>query len=148
MNNTSSLVIYLLCGLLSIISVLYFIVAFGEYSDWMELLEFGIQSESGEKIIEITLFLVSGFAYIGLVAWILKVKMSQKFPYFACILISAALIITYIASRTIGVPIVGTEFYVGRIDWISKIIQIVIIGLSGYILYNMMKSAPTQKQSS
>ena len=110
--------------------VLYFIVAFGEYSDWMELLEFGIQSESGEKIIEITLFLVSGFTYIGLVAWILKVKVKQEFPYFACILISAALIITYIASRTIGVPIVKTEFYVGRIDWISKIIQIVIIGMS------------------
>lgn len=139
--------VYLLCGLLSIISVLYFVVAFGEYSDWMELLAFGINSESGEKIIEITLFLTSGFVYVGLIAWILKVKTTQRFPYIVCIVISGVLIIIYIASRTIGVPIVGTEFYVGRLDWISKIIQILIIGLSGYIVYKMTKIAPTPKQN-
>lgn len=139
MNNALNLTRYVLCGLLGLISILYFVVAYGEYSDWMELLDFGINSESTEKIVEITLFLVSSLIYIGLIIWILKVKLSQKFPYIICILVSAVLISIYVASRTIGVPIVGTEFYIGRLDWISKIVQVLIIGLSGFILYKKSK---------
>ena len=137
--NTINLIRYVLCGLLGLISILYFVVAYGEYTDWMELLDFGINSESTEKIVEIMLFSISGIIYIGLIIWILKVKITQKLPYIVCISISAVLILTYIASRTIGVPIVGTEFYIGRLDWISKIVQILIISLSGIMLYKISK---------
>ena len=136
-------VLGILCGLLGLISILYFVVAYGEYTDWMELLDFGINSESTEKIVEIVIFIISGIIYIGLIIWILKVKLTQKFPYIICIIVSAVLIFTSIASRTIGVPIVGTEFYVGRLDWISKIVQALIIALSGFVLYRIGKPLPT-----
>jgi hypothetical protein len=141
--NITDLSRYFLCGFLGLISILYFIVAYGEYTDWMELLDFGIDSESTEKIVEIILFLISGIVYIGLLMWVLKVKLTQKYPYIVCIFISVVLIFIYIASRTIGVPIVGTEFYIGRIDWISKIVQILIISLSMFVLYRINKSVPT-----
>ena len=38
-----------------------------------------------------------------------KNKIYQKIPYIAAIVVSVALILTYIASRTVGVPIVGVE---------------------------------------
>jgi hypothetical protein len=41
----------------------------------------------------------------------------------------------YIASRTIGVPVVGIEYYVGKIDVVSKILQAAIIGLAGYLIF-------------
>ena len=141
--KTINLISYILCGLLGLISILYFVVAYGEYTDWMELLDFGINSESTEKIVEITLFTISGIIYIGLTIWILRVKLTQKFPYIICIFVSAVLIFIYIASRTIGVPIVGTEFYIGRLDWISKIVQVLIIALSGFISYKIGKPLPT-----
>ena len=57
----------------------------------------------------------------------------------AAILVSVALISTYIASRTVGVPIVGVELYVGRLDMISKIMQIVVIGLSIVAIYRIKR---------
>ena len=141
--NAINLLRYILCGLLGLISILYFVVAYGEYTDWMELLDFGINSESTEKIVEIILFLVSGVIYIGLIIWVLKVKITQRLPYIICIIVTAVLILTYIASRTIGVPIVGTEFYIGRLDWISKIVQVLIIALSGFVLYKISRPVPT-----
>ena len=141
--NKNLLIIYALCGILACTGIVYFLVAYGEYTDWMELLDFGIKSESTEKIVETMLFSISGIIYIGLLIWILKGKITQKFPYIICISISAVLILTYIASRTIGVPIVGTEFYIGRLDWISKVVQILIISLSGFMLYKISKPVST-----
>ena len=141
--NAINLLRYILCGLLGLIIILYFVVEYGEYTDWIELLDFGINSESTEKIVEIILFLVSGVIYIGLIIWVLKVKITQRLPYIICIIVTAVLILTYIASRTIGVPIVGTEFYIGRLDWISKIVQVLIIALSGFVLYKISRPVPT-----
>ena len=61
------LIIYALCGIMAITGILYFLVAYGEYTDWMELLNFGIHDETTEKQVEITLFIVSGLIYFGLV---------------------------------------------------------------------------------
>jgi hypothetical protein len=53
--------------------------------------------------------------------------------------ISVILIGTYIASRTIGVPIVGVEYYVGKLDMVSKVLQVIIIGLSIYLAIGIQK---------
>jgi hypothetical protein len=53
--------------------------------------------------------------------------------------VSVILIATYIASRTVGVPIVGVEYYVGKLDMISKALQIIIIGLSIYLTFRIRK---------
>jgi hypothetical protein len=137
--NKFLLIIYALCGILACTGIVYFLVAYGEYTDWMELLSFGIQDETTEKQVEITLFLTSGLIYFGLVLWLIKTRFIKKLPYMAVILVSVALILTYIASRTVGVPIVGVELYVGKLDMISKIMQIVVIGLSIVAIYRIKR---------
>jgi phosphatidylglycerophosphatase A len=53
--------------------------------------------------------------------------------------VSIILIATYIASRTVGVPIVGVEYYVGKLDMVSKAFQVIIIGLSIYLTFRIRK---------
>jgi hypothetical protein len=131
------IIVYVLCAFLIASAIVYFLVALGEYTDWMELLGYGIEDETQEKQVEIALFAGSGIVYLGLFAWVLKAGGRKRLPYIASIAVSAALIITYIASRTVGVPIVGVEYYVGRLDVISKVIQVIVIGISGFALFNM-----------
>ena len=53
------------------------------------------------------------------------------------IIISTILIILYAASRTVGVPVIGVEFYIGKYDMITKVLQGVIIAISGYLIYKI-----------
>jgi hypothetical protein len=131
------IIVYVLCAFLIASAIVYFLVALGEYTDWMELLGYGIEDETQEKLVEISLFVGSGIVYLGLFTWVLKAGGRKRLPYIASIAVSVALIITYIASRTVGVPIVGVEYYVGRLDVISKIIQVIVIGISGFALFKM-----------
>ena len=135
------IIVYVLCAFLIASAIVYFLVALGEYTDWMELLGYGIEDETQEKLVEIVLFAGSGIVYLGLFTWVLKSGRRKRLPYIASIAVSVALIITYIASRTVGVPIVGVEYYVGRLDVISKILQVIVIGISGFALFNMRKQS-------
>ena len=137
--NKNLLIIYALCGILAITGIVYFLVAYGEYTDWMELLNFGIHDETTEKQVEITLFIVSGLIYFGLILWLIRTRFIKKLPYMTAILVSVALISTYIASRTVGVPIVGVELYIGKLDMISKIMQIMVISLSVVAMYKIKR---------
>jgi hypothetical protein len=141
--NKNLTIVYILCGILAVTGIVYFLVAYGEYEDWVELLSFGIQDETTEKQVEISLFVISGLIYFGIVIWLVKTRFIKKSPYIAAILVSVALILTYIASRTVGVPIVGVEYYVGKLDMISKILQVVVIALSVVGLYKIHKSLHT-----
>jgi hypothetical protein len=133
------IIAYVLCAFLLANAIVYFLVAHGEYTDWMELLGYGIEDETQEKLVEITLFVGSGIVYLGLSVWVLKAGERKRLPYIASIAVAVALIITYVASRTVGVPIVGVEYYVGRLDVISKALQVIVIGISGFALFNMKK---------
>jgi len=137
--NRNLLIVYALCGILVATGIVYFLVAYGEYTDWVELLNFGIHDETTEKQVEITLFITSGLIYLGLVLWLIKTRFMKKSPYIAAIVVSVALIITYAASRTVGVPIVGVELYVGKLDVISKIMQVLVIALSIAALYKIKR---------
>ena len=137
--NKNLLIVYVLCGFLAATGIVYFIVAYGEYTDWMELLSFGIHDETTEKQVEITLFVISGLIYFGIIIWLIKTRFIKKSPYLAATVVSVALILTYIASRTVGVPIVGVEYYVGKLDMISKFMQIMVITLSIAIMYRIRR---------
>jgi len=137
--NKNLLIVYVLCGFMAATGIAYFIVAYGEYTDWMELLSFGIHDETTEKQVEITLFVISGLIYFGIIVWLIKTRFIKKSPYLAATVVSVALILTYIASRTVGVPIVGVEYYVGKLDMISKIMQIVVIALSIATMYRIRR---------
>ena len=137
--NKKLVIVYALCGFMAATGMVYFVVAYGEYTDWVELLSFGIQDETTEKQVEITLFVISGLIYFAFILWLIKTRFIKKSPYIAAIVVSVALIVTYIASRTVGVPIVGVEYYVGKLDMISKIMQILVIGLSIVIIHRIRR---------
>jgi hypothetical protein len=63
----------------------------------------------------------------------------QITPYVAVAGVSVILIVTYIASRTVGVPMVGVEYYVGKLDMVSKALQVIIIGLSLYLAFRIRR---------
>jgi hypothetical protein len=74
---------------------------------------------------------------IGLLGWILVKKLNNIFPYAILIIVSTILIITYALSRTVGVPVIGIEFYIGKYDMITKILQGIIVAISGYLIYRI-----------
>jgi hypothetical protein len=131
---------YILLVLIVSTAVIYFVVASQEYSDLIEFLQVGIQGETQEKQVEMTLFIGSGIVYLGLFVWILKTKLRSKIPYIAVAAISAILIVTYAASRTIGVPLVGVEYYIGKLDMANKILEVIMIGISVYLIFAVRKT--------
>jgi cytochrome bd-type quinol oxidase subunit 2 len=84
--------------------------------------------------VEMTLFVVSGCAYIAVGLWMVKSKEGKGIPYLVAIVGSLALIALYILSRTISLPIVGLQGDVGTIDVLSKVLQIGIVAGSMYLL--------------
>jgi hypothetical protein len=131
---SSIIIMYILLALVVSTAVIYFVVASQEYSDLLEFLEVGIQGETQEKQVEMALFIGAGIVYLGLFVWILKTKIRSKIPYIVVAAVSVILIATYAASRTIGVPIVGVEYYIGKLDMVSKVLQVIMIGISVYLI--------------
>ena len=129
------MIVYLLAVLLFSNAIVYLIVAFQEYSDLVEFQQIGIEGETQEKQLEISVFVGAAMIYLGLVSWVLKSRLRNKNPYMVSSVFSIIMIGIYIASRTVGVPVVGIEYYVGKIDIISKILQAAIIGVAGYLIF-------------
>ena len=139
-SSSSIIIMYILLALIVSTDVIYFIVASQEYSDLLEFLQVGIQGETQEKQVEMTLFIGAGIVYLGLFVWILKTKLGSKIPYIVVAAVSVILIATYAASRTIGVPLVGVEYYIGKLDMVSKVLQVIMIGMSVYLISMIRKT--------
>ncbi|HZC47470.1 MAG TPA: hypothetical protein VE244_00280 [Nitrososphaeraceae archaeon] len=138
--SISSIIMYILLVLIVSTAVLYFVVASQEYSDLVEFLQVGIQGETQEKQVEMALFIGAGIVYLGLFVWILKTKLRSKIPYIVVAAISVVLIVTYAASRTIGVPLVGVEYYIGKLDIANKVLEVIMIGISVYLIFAVRKT--------
>jgi hypothetical protein len=136
--NIPHLLIYILAAIVLSTSIIYFILASNEYKSLVEFAAEGLDGEISELQIEIALFAGSAIIYLGLLGWILVIKLKSILPYSILIVLSTVLIITYAASRTVGVPVIGIEFYIGKYDMITKVLQGVIIALSGYLIYRIM----------
>ena len=139
--NQRTIIIYSLSAVLAASAIAYLLVANSEYSDYKDLASVGIKGgEVAEKQFEISFFVVAAAVYFGLCIWVLKSKEKRrKAPFIASIAVSAFLIVAYVASRTVGVPIVGVEYYVGRLDIVAKVLQAIVIGLSFVAILNMKK---------
>ena len=135
--NLQHLVIYIIAAIVLSTSIIYFILASNEYKSLVEFAAEGLDGEISELQIEIALFVGSGIIYLGLLGWILVKKLKSVVPYSILIIVSTVLLITYAASRTVGVPIIGIEFYIGKYDMITKVLQGVIIAISGYLIYKI-----------
>ena len=130
---------YSLAGILVIIAIVYCMVANSEYEDSVEMSEMGIMGEANEKQFETSFFISAAIVNFVLAGLVIKSNRSV-IPYYASAGVSAILIAVYIASRTVGVPVVGVEYYIGRLDLISKILQAVAIVLSGIAIHCIRKS--------
>jgi hypothetical protein len=130
-----NIVVYVLAGLLISNAIVYLIVASQEYEDLIEFQQMGIDGETQEKQIEISVFVGASLIYFGLLIWVLKSRLKNKNPYLVSAVFSIVMISIYIASRTVGVPVVGIEYYVSKIDVVSKILQAAIIGIAGYLIF-------------
>ena len=131
------IIVFILAAIVLSTSIIYFILATNEYQSLVEFAAEGLDGEISELQIEIALFTGSGIIYLILLGWILVKKLNTIVPYTLLIAISTILIITYASSRTIGVPIIGIEFYIGKYDMITKVLQGVIIAISGYLIYKI-----------
>src|SRR5215216_3353183 len=144
--SVSSIIMYILLVIIVSTAVLYFVVASQEYSDLVDFLQVSIQGETQEKQVEMALFIGAGIVYLGLFVWILKTKLRSKIPYIVVAAISAILIVTYAASRTIGVPLVGVEYYIGKLDIINKVLEVIMIGMSIYLIIAKRKTKIKKKK--
>ena len=145
MKVNQKIIVYSLSAFLVATGIVYFMVANGEYQDFKELSDLGIKGETAEKQFEMTFFIVCGIIYLGLVVWVLKLGKTKKYPFIASMIVSAVLIVIYVASRTIGVPIVGTEYYIGKLDVLTKVLQAIVIGLSGLAIYDTSRLSIIKK---
>ena len=76
---------------------------------------------------ELIFFTIVGITYILVGFWMIKRKYHSKIPYIVAITGSAALIVFYIATRTVNLPTIGLETDIGIMDTVSKILQGAII---------------------
>jgi hypothetical protein len=86
------------------------------------------------------LFIGAGIVYLGLFVWILKTKLRSKIPYIVVAAVPVIVIVTYWASRTIGVPLVGVEYYIGKLDIANKVLEVIMIGISVYLIFAVRKT--------
>ena len=144
--NLQHIIVYILAAVTLFTSIIYFILAYNEYTSLIEFAAEGLDGEISELQIEIALFAGSGIIYLGLLGWILVKKLKSILPYPILIIISMILIITYAASRTVGVPIIGVEFYIGKYDMITKVLQGIIVAIAGYLIYRIMTTKSSRRK--
>jgi hypothetical protein len=88
--------------------------------------------------VQTTFFAITGLASIGIAVWIIIISrkriMIQQTPYIVAAAGSSFLILFYIVSRTISLPIVGIQTDIGSIDIITKVLQGIVAGLSVYLI--------------
>ena len=147
MKYRNTIVIFILALFIIATATFYFILAQNEYENLIEFAAEGLVGEIPELQIEVVLFAGSGIVYLGILGWILLKRLKSILPYTTLIIVSLVLIITYAASRTIGVPIIGVEFYIGKYVMITKVLQGIIIAISGYLLYEIMKGSSRQEET-
>ncbi|MGC2571718.1 MAG: hypothetical protein WA364_09425 [Candidatus Nitrosopolaris sp.] len=137
-TTSLSTLIHIVTALMLSTAVIYFVVASQSYSELSQLTS---QSSIDKALSDITstrnemiFFTIVGITYILVGFWMIKRKYHSKTPYIIAITGSAALIVFYIATRTVSLPTVGLETDIGIIDLVSKILQGSIIVGSLFVL--------------
>jgi hypothetical protein len=90
-------------------------------------------SENQRRIFELPLSIASGIGYAAVGVWMILGKRDSKAPFLIAIVGSLILLGIYIASRTVGISILGIE-QVGLLDASVAGLQITIIAISLYII--------------
>lgn len=121
--------------IVSILMILSGIIYF--ISSYLESLDSN-SSDFGSQI-QTMFFATAGIIYVSLGIWMLKNRQNSRVPCMISILVSVFMIVLYIASRNINLPVVGIQTDVGVIDLVAKIIQIGIIAFSAILIRDSKK---------
>ena len=125
MVNSTNLLVFIVGGLMLITGGIYFYESYSESSEFNT--ELAAQSET-------MFFATAGILYVPFGIWMMKSKLTSRAPYIISIIGSVALIVLYIASRNVNLPIVGQQEDVGVTDLASKILQAGIIVICSVLL--------------
>jgi hypothetical protein len=142
MINDTKLMSVLLV-LISITALIYFLAAYHDVEE-LKNMDSNIQERFGTQV-ELTLFLIVGFGYIGISVWILITKVNTFIPYLITIFGSAFLIGIYMVAITKGVPIVGVEREADILATVSKMLQASIISISIILICSVRPKCEIRK---
>ena len=138
-TTSLSTIVYIVTALMLSTAIIYFVVASQSYSELSKIAsQSSIDKEAMSEIMGITneliFFTIVGIAYILVGFWMIKSRYHSKIPYIVAITGSAALIVFYIATRTVSLPTLGLQTDIGIIDTVSKVLQGAIIVGSLFVL--------------
>ena len=128
MARTKSLII-IVALLMFVNTATYFYAAYEEAQE---------ATDSGGHL-QTLFFVVSGIMFFPLGIWILKNRIHSRGPYVLSTIVSVSLILLYIASRTVNLPVVGIQEDVGILDIFSKVIQGSVASLCLILLPHIKK---------
>jgi hypothetical protein len=128
--------------LMLVTGALYLFVATQEIADASQEFNDNVgktQEFPNGAFIETAFFAAVGAAYIPIGVWAIISRHTSKIPYILAIGGSMSLIILYVLSRTVDIPLVGQQNDVGFIDILSKGLQAGIIAVSTYIIVSIRR---------
>ena len=114
---------------MSICGIIYFLTSYTQ----------SLEGNDPASQIQTMFFATSGIVYIPLGIWMLRNKLHSRGPYVISILVSMFLVLLYVSSRTINLPVVGIQEDIGIVDIMTKIIQIGIIAISVRLVQDLKK---------
>jgi hypothetical protein len=138
-NKSMQLAIASVAILMLLTGSVYLFVAVGEIAEGVEEHEAEPDESIEGVLVETALFATVGGAYIPVGLWAISSRNSSRTPYFLAIIGSGSLIILYVLSRTVDLPVVGIQDDMGFIDILSKVLQSAIIAASAYIIVEIRK---------
>lgn len=138
--NRTATIAYIVTALMLSTAVIYFIAASQDYIELSQSVSYqnSISKDGLADIMgttnEIIFFMIVGIAYVLVGFWMIQRKYHSKIPYIVAIAGSAALIVFYVATRTVSLPTIELQTDVGLIDIAAKVLQSAIIAGSLIIL--------------
>jgi len=123
--HSTNLLIFVVGGLMLITGGIYL------HESYLESQEFNVELAAQA---ETMFFVTAGILYIPFGIWMIKSKLASRAPYVISIIGSVSLIILYMASRNVNLPLVGQQEDVGVTDLASKFLQIGIIIICSILL--------------
>lgn len=160
-NKSSHVAAYVLAALMLSTGILYLTLAYDENKDHQaeaqtnpnaerEYGELGEQntpqSHGFGDMGEVVFFSIIGFLYVPIGLWMIKKKAISRKPYMIALIGSAALIVFYVATRTVDIPMIGIQDDVGTPDITAKALQGAIVAVSAYMLVRIAKFRKTEKK--
>jgi len=134
---------YTLIFLISFTALIYFLAVYHDVNE-LKNPDSNLQERYGDQL-ELTMFLIVGFGYIGMAIWILIGNVNTIIPYIITIVGSIFLIGIYLVAITKGVPIVGVEEEPDVLATVSKMLQASIISITAILICSVESKGPIRK---